>query len=104
MFAIGHDPKPAASTFHCHKLYRFKSILNVVISHLLLDFPKLPPSKRITHQNSVIVSCLIDLNCVASGRYLMVSDLHMKLVHEWYVLHTIYRGYKVTFRLRKPRF
>jgi len=49
-----------------------------VISHLLLDFPKLPPSKWITHQNSVIVSCLIDLNCVASESNLTVSNSHME--------------------------
>ena len=27
MFVIGHDPKPATSTFHCHNLYSFKTIL-----------------------------------------------------------------------------
>jgi hypothetical protein len=62
-----------------------------------LDFPKLPPSKRVTHQYSVIVSCLVDLNCVTSGRNLMVSDLHVKLIHEWYVIHTRYHGHKVAF-------
>jgi len=53
--------------------------------------------QRITHQNSAIGYCIIDLNCVASGRKLMVGDLYMKLVHEWYVLHTRYHGYEFMF-------